>query len=150
MDEDALWPVMVCSAAVIVLTSLLSGVLEYGLELPVVYAEAVSNGGMALVLIGILLVVETLSYERYRRKGSRRIGIDATLVFLAAAVVTLAVLSGFDAAGLDDLGGEVAGVTFEAPGVLSGIAAFVAAAALFYARNSDCYQSVRPDRRTSG
>jgi len=135
---------------VILLTSFLSGAVEYGLELPAVYAEAVSNGGMALVLVGVLMLFETLSYERYRRKGPVRIGVDAALVFLAAAVVTLAVVSGFDAAGLGDLGGEVAGVAFEAPGVLGGIAAFVAAATLFYARNDDCYGSARFDRQTSG
>jgi hypothetical protein len=150
MDSDALRPVMLGSAAVIILTSFLSGALEYGLELPVVYAEAVSNGGMALVLIGVLMLFEALSYERYRRKGLLRIGADAALVFLAAAVVTLAVVSGFDAVGLGDLGGEVAGVAFEAPGVLGGIAAFVAAATLFYARNSDCYRPAGFDRRASG
>jgi hypothetical protein len=150
MDSDALRPVILGSAAVIILTSFLSGAFEYGLELPVVYAEAVSNGGMALVLIGILMLFETLSYARYRKKGLLRIGVDAALVFLAATVVTLAVISGFDAVGLGELGGEVAGVTFEAPGVIGGIAAFGAAAALFYARNSDCYQPTRFNRRASG
>jgi len=150
MNRDALRPVAVCSVVVVLLTSFLSGALEYGLELPVVYAEAVSNGGMALVLVGVLMLFETLSYERYRRKGLLRIGVDTALVFLAAVVVTLAVVSGFDAVGLGDLGGEVAGVTLEVPGVLGGIAAFGAAAALFYARNSDCYRSARFDRRASG
>ena len=146
MDSDALRPVVVCSAGVILLTSFLSGTLEYGLGLPAVYAEAVSNAGMALVLVGILMLFEMVSYGRYRRKGLARVGADAALVFSVATIVTVAVISGFDAIGLGDVGGEVAGVTFDGPGVLAGIAAFGAAAALFYARNGDC----RPARFGGG
>jgi len=149
MDRDALVPVVVSSAVVVVVTSLVSGTLEYGLELPVVYADAVENGGMALVFVGIMLLYEALSYEKYRRKGLVRVGTDAALVFVVAAVVTLVVVSGFDLAGLDDLGGEVAGVVFDAGNVLAALAGFVTAAALFLTRNRDCYRPPNAGRRPS-
>jgi hypothetical protein len=150
MDRDALAPVVVGSVVVVVVTSLVSGTLEYGLELPVVYADAVENGGMALVLVGIMLLYEALSYGDYRTKGLLHVGTDAALVFAAAAVVTLAVVSGFDLAGLGDLGGEVAGVVFDVGNVLAALGGFVAAAALFFARNRDCYRPPNADRQLSG
>lgn len=149
MDRDALVPVVVSSAVVVVATSLVSGTLEYGLELPVVYADAVENGGMALVLVGIMLLYEAVSYEAYRTKGPVRVGTDAALVFVAAAVVTLVVVSGFDLAGLGDLSGEVAGVVFDAGNILAALAGFVVAAALFFARNRDCYRPPNAGRRPS-
>jgi hypothetical protein len=149
MDRDALGPVAAGSLVVVVVTSLASATLEHGLDLPVVYADAVTNGGMALVLVGVLLLFEWLSYEVYRRKGLLWIGADAALVFLAAVVVTVAVVSGFEIAGLGDLGGEVAGVAVDVVGVLGGVAAFVAAVVLFYARNRDCYRPPGPRRRVS-
>jgi peptidoglycan biosynthesis protein MviN/MurJ (putative lipid II flippase) len=149
MDRDALVPVVAGSAAVIVVTSLVSGTLEHGLALPVVYADAASNGGMALVLVGIMLLYEALSYEDYRTKGPVHIGTDAALVFIAAAVVTLVVVSGFDLAGLGNLSGEVAGVVFDAGNVLAALAGFAVAAALFFARNRDCYRPPNADRRPS-
>jgi hypothetical protein len=149
MDREALVPVVVWSVVVVLVSSLLSGSLEYGLELPVVYADAVENGGMALVLVGIMLLYEALSYGEYRTKGPVHIGIDAALVFAAAAVVTLVVVSGFDLAGLGDLGGEVAGIAFDAGNVLAALAAFAAASALFLSRNQDCYHPPSADRRLS-
>lgn len=149
MDRDALVPVVIASLVVIILTSLASGTLEYGLELPVVYADAVENGGIALVLVGIMMLSEAVSYEDYREKGLSRIAADAVLVFLAAAAVTLVVVSGFDVAGLGDLGGEVAGIVFNVSNVLGAITAFVAAAALFFSRNHDCYRSPDAGRRPS-
>jgi hypothetical protein len=149
MDRDALVPVVAGSLVVIVLTSLVSGTLEYGLELPVVYADAVENGGMALVLVGIMMLYEALSYEDYREKGLPRVGADVVLVFLAAVAVTLVIVSGFDVAGLGDLGGEIAGIVFDVSNILGAITAFVAAAALFFARNRDCYRSPDAGRRPS-
>ena len=149
MDRDALVPVVVSSAVVVVVTSLVSGTLEYGLELPVVYADAVENGGVALVFVGIMLLYEALSYEKYRRKGLVRVGTDAALVFVVAAGVTLVVVSGFDLAGLDDLGGEVAGVVFDAGNVLAALAGFVTAAALFLTRTRDCSRPPNAGRRPS-
>lgn len=149
MDRDALVPVVITSLVVIILTSLASGSLEYGLEVPVVYADAVENGGIALVLVGIMMLYEAVSYEDYREKGLSRIGADAGLVFLAAVAVTLVVVSGFDVAGLGDLGGEVAGIVFDVSNVLGATTAFVAAAALFLSRNRDCYRSPDAGRRPS-
>lgn len=140
MDRTALVPVAAGSTVVVVLTSLASTTLEYGLGLPVVYANAVQNGGMALVLVAVLMLFEWLSYEVYREKGLLRVGTDAVVVFLAASLVTVAIVTGLELTGLGDLGGEAAGVVVDVDGVLSGVAAFVAAVALFYLRNRDCYR----------
>jgi hypothetical protein len=150
MNRDALGPVVVASLVVVVLTSLAAGTLENGTDLPGVLADAVSNGGMALILVAVLVLFELLSYEAYRRKGRLWIGTDATLVFLAAVAVTIAVVSGFEAAGLGDLGGEVAGVVVDVSAGLSGLAAFVAATGLFYVRNRDCYRPPDADGSLSG
>jgi hypothetical protein len=149
MDDDALTPVAVVALVTVLLTSVASATLENGTDLPVVYADAVSNGGMALVLVAVLVLFEWLSYEAYREKGLPWIGTDAVLVFLAAAGVTLVVVSGFDAAGLGDIGGEIAGVVVDADAILGGFAAFVAAVYLFYVRNRDCYRPPGTGGRTS-
>lgn len=147
MNRDALRPVAVSSVLVLVVTSIASGTLQNGTDLPAVYAEAVSNGGMALILVALLVLFEWLSYGAYRRKGRLWIGADAAFVFLTATVVTVAVVSGFEAAGLGDLSGELAGVVVEASGTFSGLAAFAAAVAVFYARNRDCYRLPDAGRR---
>jgi len=131
MDRAALVPVVAGSVVVVVVATLVSGTLEHGLELPVVYADAVENGGIALVFVGIMLLSEALSYENYRTKGLVRVGTDGAAVFAVAAVVTLTLRSAFDLAGLGDLGGEAAGVVFDIGSVLAAVAAFAAAAVLF-------------------
>jgi len=147
MDRDALGPVALVVLAVILLTSVVTATLDRIPEIPVVYTEAASNGGMAIVLVAVLVLFEWLSYEAYREKGLLWMLADAALVFVAGAVVTVVAIAGFEAAGLGDAGGEVGAVVVDVSALVSGLAAFLVAVYVFYARNRDVFQSPRARAR---
>ena len=143
MDNSALRPVALFVLAVVLLTSAVSGTLEQGTTLPTVYADAVYNGGMALVLTSLLVLFESFSYASYRqRKPPLDILSDGLLVFAAAAVVTGIAVTGLDAAGL---GGDVGGLSIDVSSVLSGLLAFAAGVYVFYTRNRESYRVPQSD-----
>lgn len=147
MDRDALGPVLLVSIAVILLVSIVTAALEGAADVSPVYTEGISNGGMALVLVALLVLFEWLPYERYRENSAAWIATDAVLVFAVAAVVTIAALFGFEAAGLDDIGGDIGPLVLDVSAVVSAIVAFLAAVYVFYDRNRDAFQS--PQERAS-
>ena len=139
MNRDALTPVLVVSAVTIFLTSLLATTLEQSTQLHAVVPAAVENGGLAVVLVGLFLLFEMLSYDRYVEKGRRRILVDAVLMFAAGAVGTAIVFGLFEAASVDAATVELGGLAVEPGQTLSAFVAFFAAYVLFFNRNRDCY-----------
>ncbi len=147
MDKSAFRPVAVFVLVVVLLTSAVSGTLEQGTTLPTVYADAVYNGGMSLVLASLLVLFESFSYASYRQRNPPLdILSDALLVFAAAAVVTGVAVAGLNAAGLGGLGGDIGGLSLDVSSVLSGLLAFAAGVYVFYTRNRESYRVPQPDR----
>ncbi|MFT4945058.1 MAG: hypothetical protein ACI9K3_000997 [Halovenus sp.] len=142
MDREALRPVAMFVLTVVLLTSAVSGTIEQGTNLPVVYADAVYNGGMALVLAALLLLFESFSYGSYRRVNPPLdILSDGLFVFAVAAVATGVSVAGLAAAGLGGL--DVSG--FDVSSILSGLLALVTGVYAFYTRNPDSYRPPTAD-----
>lgn len=148
MDRDLVWPVLGFSLGVLLLTDFIATTIDVNTGLPVVYAEAISNGGIALVLVAVLMLFEWFPYERYREQGIPHAGTDVTLVTLTAIVVTVLVVSGLEAAGLGNLGTSIGPFPVDISGTTSDVAAFGAGVYAFYIRNREYYVSPSANTET--
>lgn len=149
MDRDALVPAGLVAVATIVLTSVIVGTLEEWSDLPPVVIDGIENAGLALVLVAVLVILEWLSYSRYRQNEPLHVVVDALLVASVTFVVTAGIASLIHAVALDVVLFESGGLVLETTAFGSGVAGLVAGAYAFYARNKDCYISPA-DRGSDG
>lgn len=141
MNRDALIPVALISIAIIVLTSAVVGTLVETTDIADEYISAIENAGLALVLVAVLVLLEWLSFSKYRAKGTVRPVVDGALVFTVAFIVTATIALGAGALGLDDVGFDLGPLVVDIANFGSGVVGLVAGAYTFYARNRDCYIS---------
>lgn len=139
MDRDALIPVLLVSLGVILLTSAVVGTLSEGTDIPELYLDAVENAGLALVLVAVLVLLEWISFAKYREKGRLRPAVDGALVFIAAFLVTFVAAFTAVVLGLEGVSVDLGAFSADTVGFVSGVAGLIAGAYTFYARNRDCY-----------